>query len=149
MPWTLSFVDFVPQFLTSCDTSTKDGKNHKAQYHCYDGRVPVVDAEVYRKNTSATLVCFPCQRKKTVWSSIWSASVRATSITRASRNLACWSRSSLRNWFARVHQDTANQNKNLHIYSAHLKFLKNVLPNHQSLISAARATAALMVIIIT
>lgn len=37
------------------------------------------------------------------------------SLTREKRNLACLSRSSSRNWFARVHQDTANQSE-IYIY---------------------------------
>lgn len=147
MSWSLSFVDFVPQFLTSCDTSTKDAKNHKVKYHCYDGRVLVAEAEVHRENTTATLVCFLCQRKKTLWSSTWSESVRATAITREKRNLACLSRSSSRNWFARVHQDTANQSE-IYIYISHLEILKKGSSKPPvTLISAARETAVLIVLI--
>lgn len=108
---TLSFIDFVLLFLTSYDTSTKGAKNHKAQNHCSDGRGLVAKAEVHRENTAATLACFLCQRKKSLLSSIWSESVRASTITREKRNLACLSRSSSRNWFARVHHDAANQDE--------------------------------------
>lgn len=71
------------------------------------------------------------------------------SLTREKRNLACLSRSSSRNWFARVHQDTANQSE-IYIYISHLEILKKGSSKPPvTLISAARETAVLIVLIRT
>lgn len=71
------------------------------------------------------------------------------SLTREKRNLACLSRSSSRNWFTRVHQDTANQSE-IYIYISHLEILKKGSSKPPvTLISAARETAVLIVLIRT
>ena len=148
MSWSLSFVDFVPQFLTSCDTSTKDAKNHKVKYHCYDGRVLVAEAEVHRENTTATLVCFLCQRKKTLWSSTWSESVRATFLNTREEKSRVFVTVLLAQLVRSRPSGHRESKWNLHIYFTPLEILKKGSSRPPvTLISAARETAVLIVLI--